>query len=96
MKLRWIMRLCLTALLVYLARAGWLKFENNPGLLFLYFVFAGALGGFLFVKCALPWMIEAITTSLFSSGEKIKPEDLDDTDDPEVVPEDKPAQTEER
>lgn len=96
MKLRWIMRLCLTALLVYLARAGWLKFENNPGLLFLYFVFAGALGGFLFVKCVLPWMIEAVTTSLFSSGEKIKPEELDSAEDDDVSPEEKPSPTEER
>lgn len=94
MKFRWIMRLSLIALLVYLAYKGWLSVENNPGLLLIYCIFVGAAGGFLFVKGILPWMIEALTTSLYSSGEKINPEEASAA---EVSPEsttDKPGKDE--
>lgn len=77
------MRLSLIALMVYLARQGWVKCQNSPGLLFLYFVFGGAVAGLFFIKGVLPWMVEAVTTSLFSSGEKIRPEDIAETSEAE-------------
>ena len=87
MKRRWIIRLGHIGLAILLARAGWQKADGDPGLLLIYFIFLGAVAGLLTVKFFLPWVIEALTMSLFFPGEKVKPdeapeekEEAEDTD----------------
>lgn len=75
MKRRWIIRLGLIGLAVLLARTCWQKVEGDPGLMLIYFIFLGLIAGLLTVKFVLPWMIEALTTSLFFPGEKVKPDE---------------------
>lgn len=64
----------LIGLAILLARAGWQKADGDPGLLLIYFIFLGAVAGLLTVKFLLPWLIEALTTSLYFPGEKVKPD----------------------
>lgn len=78
MKRRWIIRLGLIGLAILLARAGWQKADGDPGLLLIYFIFLGAVTGLLTVKFLLPWMIEALSNSLYFPGEKVKPDEADE------------------
>lgn len=72
MKRRWIIRLSLTGLALGLARAGWLKVDGDPGLMFIYFIFMGVAVALLTAKWVLPWMIEVLTASLFFPSEKVR------------------------
>jgi hypothetical protein len=78
MKRRWIIRSGLIGLALGLARAGWLKADGDPGLMLIYFIFVGALVALLTVKWVLPWAIEALTTSLFFPGEKVRPDESEE------------------
>lgn len=78
MKRRWIIRLGLIGLAFLLARTGWQKADGDPMLLLIYFIFLGAVVGLLTVKFFLPWVIEALTTSLYFPGEKVKPDEADE------------------
>lgn len=89
MKRAWIIRLGALLLVSWLAWKGWLKVEDNPGLMFIYFIFLGAAGGLLAVKFILPWMADALSTSIYSSGEKVNPEESggpDETDESDDEP----------
>ena len=83
MKRRWIFRLVSLALIIWLAWKGWKLAGDDPILLLIYFIFAGALGGLFVVKVILPCIAEAIGTSIYLSGEKLRPEDevQDDKED---------------
>lgn len=88
MKRRWIIRLGLIGLTFLLARTGWQKADGDPGLQLIYFIFLGAVAGLLTVKFFLPWVIEALTSSLFFPGEKVKsdetPEENEESEETDI------------
>ncbi len=77
MKHRWIFRLIFLTLIVWLAWKGWKLAGDDPILLLIFFIFAGAIGGLFVVKVMLPYFAEAIGTSIYLSGEKISTEQQD-------------------
>ena len=81
MKRRWIIRLSLIGVAFLIAYTGWRKVEGDPGMMLIYFIFAGAITGLLTVKFLLPWIVEALATSLYFPGEKIRPEDVAEEED---------------
>ncbi len=86
MKRAWIIWLGALLLATWLAWKGWLKVEDNPGMMFIYFLFLGAVGGLLAVKFILPWMADAISTSIYSSGEEVNPEESGEPDESDDEP----------
>jgi tetratricopeptide (TPR) repeat protein len=68
---RLVIRLCLIGLALLLAIWGWEKVKDDPGMMFVYFVAMGSIGGFLAVKFLVPWIGDVIGTLVFSSGEQI-------------------------
>lgn len=71
MNTRLVIRLCMVGLALILAWMGWEKVKDDPGMMFVYFVFLGAAGGFLAVKFVVPWIGDAVGTMVFSSGEQV-------------------------
>lgn len=54
-------------------RQSWLGVQDEPMLLLLFFIALGLCGGLAMVFWVLPWLAEALGTSIYSSGEKIQP-----------------------
>jgi tetratricopeptide (TPR) repeat protein len=68
-----LIRLGIIALVVLICKLAYDKVADDPGMLLVYFIALGAIGGFLVVKFVLPWFGDAVTTALLSSGEEVKP-----------------------
>lgn len=66
-----ILRLCLIAAALLLAKAGWDRVEDDIGMMLIYFVALGVIGGVLIVLYVLPRFGDAVGTLVYSSGEKI-------------------------
>jgi len=84
-------------LLVGLLLAGWKVWtlvEDDPLLTLLFFIVAGAAAGLGFVKGVLPWMADALGTSIFLSGEKLEGKEDDAAAEEET--EEEPESTEDR
>jgi hypothetical protein len=75
MKGRWVLRTLAAGALLWLAWRCWNLTGDDPVLLLIFFLVAGAGGGLLFVKVVLPWMADAIGTSIFLSGERLSSEE---------------------
>lgn len=73
MNRKFILRLCLLGLVLWLAKAGWDRVEGNDGMMLVYFCGAGLVIGLLIVIYVLPAFGDAIGTLVYSSGEKIQP-----------------------
>ena len=74
MKGRWVLRTLAAGALLWLAWRCWNLMGDDPILLLIFFLFAGAGGGLFFVKVVLPRLADAIGTSIFLSGERLPPE----------------------
>lgn len=70
-----IIRLCLIALFLLLARWAWNKVQDDVGMMLVYFIGLGVIGGVLFVLYVLPWFGDAVGNVVFSSGEEIRVND---------------------
>jgi tetratricopeptide (TPR) repeat protein len=68
-----LIRVGIVALVVLLCKWAYDKVADDPGMLLVYFIALGAIGGFLVVKFVLPWFGDAVSTALLSSGEEVKP-----------------------
>ena len=88
MKHRWIFRLIFLTLIAWLAWKGWKLAGDDPILLLIFFIFAGAMGGLFVVKVILPYIAEAIGTSIYLSGERLPAEKEDEETEEETEPED--------
>lgn len=80
MKPRLLIRAVLLVLAGWLAWWCWGRAAGDPVLSLLYWLVVGLVGGLLFVRVILPWFADAVSTSIFLSGEKQPPE----TDDGET------------
>lgn len=67
-----IVRLCLIAFFLLLARIGWNKVKGDDGMMLVYFIGLGVISALWVVKYALPWFAEAFSNSLFFSGEQVR------------------------
>lgn len=67
-----LIRLGLIALFLILAKLGWNRVRGSDGMMLVYFMAMGTIGGFLFVKYVLPWFGDAVGTVVFSSGEEVR------------------------
>jgi hypothetical protein len=74
MKGRWVLRTLAAGALLWLVWRCWKLVGDDPILLLIFFLFAGAGGGLFFVKVVLPRLADAIGTSIFLSGERLPPE----------------------
>jgi|JI6StandDraft_1071083.scaffolds.fasta_scaffold20713_3 hypothetical protein len=88
MKHRWIFRLIFLTLFAWLAWKAWTLAGDDPILLLIFFIFAGAIGGLFAVKVVLPYIAEAIGTSIYLSGEKLPTKTEDEETEEETVQED--------
>jgi hypothetical protein len=75
MKGRWVLRTLAAGALLWLAWRCWNLMGDDPILLLIFFLFAGAGGGLFFVKVVLPRLADAIGTSIFLSGERLSSEE---------------------
>jgi hypothetical protein len=83
MKSRWLIRVLLTACIAGLVWKAWKLAGDDPILLLILFIFAGAVAGFFVVKVILPWFAEAIGTSIYLSGERLPLQDKANDDETE-------------
>ena len=77
MKRIWMFRLCLLSLGIALAWKGWIKVQDDPGMMFLYFIFMGSIGGLITVKTILPWAAEALSMAIHFPATEQKPEEAE-------------------
>lgn len=70
-----VIRLCIIGLVLILCKLGYEKLKSDPGMLLVYFIAIGAIGGFAVVKFVLPWFGDAVSTAILSSGEEVKPDE---------------------
>ncbi len=68
MKSRWTRRLIIAGLIFGLAWKGYKLAGDDPFLLLLYFISAGAVGGLIIIHTLLPWLAEALGQGLFLPG----------------------------
>ncbi len=66
-----LLRLGLLLAVILLALFGWRQVRDDVGMTFVYFIALGTAGGFLAVKYFIPWLGDAVSTALFSSGEQV-------------------------
>jgi len=66
-----IIRLCLIVPFLIVVKIGYDRVKDDVGMLLVYFIAMGALGGFLAVRYVLPWFGDAVGTVVYSSGEEI-------------------------
>jgi hypothetical protein len=66
-----LLRFGLLLAVILLAAYGWRQVRDDVGMTFVYFIALGSAGGFLAVKYFIPWLGEAVSTALFSSGEQV-------------------------
>jgi tetratricopeptide (TPR) repeat protein len=61
----------------WLARWGFYKIaaSENPASVFIYVILLGCICAVLVVKYVLPWIGDAVSTSVFSSGEVVRPDE---------------------
>lgn len=81
MKGRWVLRTLATGALLWVIWRCWRLVGDDPILLLIFFLFAGAGGGLFFVKIVLPRLADAIGTSIFLSGERLRSEEPADRAD---------------
>ena len=75
MKGRWVLRTLAAGAVLWLIWRCWKLAGDDPILLLIFFLFAGAGGGLFFVKVVLPRLADAIGTSIFLSGERLRSEE---------------------
>lgn len=81
MKSRWVLRTLAAGALLWLVWRCWKLVGDDPILLLIFFLFAGAGGGLFFVKVVLPRLADAIGTSIFLSGERLPSKEQADKED---------------
>lgn len=81
MKSRWVLRTLAAGALLWLVWRCWKLVGDDPILLLIFFLFAGAGGGLFFVKIVLPRLADAIGTSIFLSGEGLPSEEQADKEE---------------
>lgn len=65
-------RISIIVVAFLLCRWGYFLLKDDPGMLLVYFIAIGAIGGFFVVKFVLPWFGDAVSTAILSSGEEVK------------------------
>ncbi|MEN3943683.1 hypothetical protein WJU23_20455 [Prosthecobacter sp. SYSU 5D2] len=70
---KFIFRLCVIALVLWLVKMGWDRVEGDDGMMLVYFFAVGLAVGLLIVKYVLPAFGDAVGTLVYSSGEKVQP-----------------------
>lgn len=75
MKGRWVLRTLAAGAVLWLIWRCWKLAGNDPTLLLIFFLVAGVGCGLFFVKVVLPRLADAIGTSIFLSGERLRSEE---------------------
>ncbi len=71
-----LIRACIVGIVVLLLMASWHGLKDaNPGTQLIFFLLVGAGGGIFMIKYVIPWLGDAVTTGLLSSGEEIQRDD---------------------
>lgn len=70
-------RICLAALAILVLSLIWNAFkEASDGMKLVGVIVVGLTAGILMVKFVIPWFGDAMSESLFSSGEKVEPDEM--------------------
>ncbi len=77
MNRRWVIRLVLAALAVWLAWKVWRLVEGDPILMLIVFLVGGVITAFVLIKVVLVRMADALGNAVFLSGGPLQPEDAE-------------------
>jgi outer membrane protein assembly factor BamD (BamD/ComL family) len=70
-----LIRVVVIAVLFWLIRLGWNLIGDDPAILFIYIICLAVVGGVCVVKWVLPWIGDAASTAMLSSGEEVRPDE---------------------
>jgi type VI protein secretion system component VasK len=94
MNRRWVIRLVLAALAVWLAWKVWRQVEGDPILTLIFFLVGGVIAAFVLIKVVLVRMADALGNAVFLSGGPLQPEDAEKSDAEEVEKQEEEPKTE--
>lgn len=67
-----IIRICVFGIAILAVMLLWQQLKGaNPGLLLIFFIVVGVIGGLVAVKYLIPWIGDAMGTFMYSSGEQV-------------------------
>ncbi|HYF34927.1 MAG TPA: tetratricopeptide repeat protein [Prosthecobacter sp.] len=70
-----IIRVAIIGAAVWLVRFGWNRIGDDPAMLFIYVIVLAVVAGVAMVKWVLPWIGDAASTAMLSSGEEVRPDE---------------------
>jgi hypothetical protein len=70
-----IIRLALIGLAIWLITLGYHKLKDDAAMTFIYFIVIALIGALVVAKFILPWIGDAVSTVVYSSGEEVRPDE---------------------
>ncbi len=94
MNRRWVIRLVLAALAVWLAWKVWRLVEGDPILMLIVFLVGGVIASFVLIKVVLVRMADALGNAVFLSGGPLQPGDAEKMGSEELENQEEETKTE--